>query len=315
VIHRDFKSPNVMLVPRGDHVRAVITDFGLARGAVGEHFGVATTDQAGLVGSPAYMAPEQVAGLEVTAAADSYALGVVMFEMVTARWPFEDKTAVLTALKRLHEPPPSPRMLAPTLDERWERVILRCLEREPEARFAAIDGVLAALIAPPPETPAPMTPPKAGDATRSDASRASPTRWPWIALGAATLGLAGVGLRGAGRPPASIPQGAAPPRTQREPPRTVGIAIRTEPPEAELLIDGIAVTNPVLARRAAEPRTHEIRARAPGFEEHVQTVQFDEDVTLIIRMTRASSPAAPRARRHGSNDPALDHFITTYPGR
>ncbi len=147
VVHRDFKSPNVVLVSAPSGVRAVVTDFGLARSASDEGLAASTTGQAGLVGSPAYMAPEQVAGKEISAAADIYALGVVIYEMMTGAWPFLAETPALTAIKRLQERAPSPRLLVPTLDPQWEKVILRCLERNPADRFAAVTEVSQALQA------------------------------------------------------------------------------------------------------------------------------------------------------------------------
>ncbi|MCU0293285.1 MAG: protein kinase [Thermoanaerobaculaceae bacterium] len=132
VIHRDFKASNVMLLPGSGGERAVITDFGLAR-SHGSDASVAT--QAGdLVGTPAYMAPEQVEGHEITTATDVYALGIVLFEMLTGTRPFDGDTPFECALRRLREPPPLPRSLVPDLDPRWEAVILRCLARDPRDR-------------------------------------------------------------------------------------------------------------------------------------------------------------------------------------
>jgi tetratricopeptide (TPR) repeat protein len=148
IVHRDFKSGNVALVPpgrEGDAVRAVVTDFGLARGtAAGDSFASATAT-GHVVGTPAYMAPEQVEGKPVTAAADVYALGVVIYEMVTGKWPFVGESSLSVAVKRLMEPPLPPRLHAPDLDPRWERVILRCLERTPTDRFARVEDVVEAL--------------------------------------------------------------------------------------------------------------------------------------------------------------------------
>jgi serine/threonine protein kinase len=106
------------------------------------------------------MAPEQVANLEITHAADIYALGVVLFEMVTGSWPFVDKTAILTALKRLTEPAPSPRTLVPDLDAGWEATIMRCLEREPADRFQNVDDVGRALTGPASVAAVPSRPPE-----------------------------------------------------------------------------------------------------------------------------------------------------------
>jgi Tol biopolymer transport system component len=155
VVHRDFKSANVLLVPEPEardredfpRLRAVVTDFGLARSleAVG-----ADTDSTGgalgtVVGTPAYVAPEQITGEELTPAVDVYALGVVLFEMVTGHQPFTGADAAAVLLRRLREPAPSAALHRPGLDPRWERAIARCLEREPRQRFESVEAVLAAL--------------------------------------------------------------------------------------------------------------------------------------------------------------------------
>jgi len=142
IVHRDFKSGNVMLCPKG---RAVVTDFGLARGVEGDPFASNATGGVGILGSPAYMAPEQVEGTEVGPAADIYALGVVLFEMVTGYVPFAGESVMACAAKRLKGPAPSPRIYVPDLDRLWERVILRCLERDPADRYATAGDVARAL--------------------------------------------------------------------------------------------------------------------------------------------------------------------------
>ncbi|HWZ42915.1 MAG TPA: protein kinase [Candidatus Saccharimonadales bacterium] len=136
ILHRDFKSGNVMLMQAHGQTRAVITDFGLARelGKVGPAT-AASTASGMLIGTPHSMAPEQIEGAELTPATDIYALGLVLYEMVTGRRPFEDKSAQIEMLKRLSEAPPAPSTFAPGLDLQWDTAILRCLERRPEARF------------------------------------------------------------------------------------------------------------------------------------------------------------------------------------
>src|SRR5262245_1434664 len=107
VIHRDFKSSNVILVPSEGSsagVRAVVTDFGLARLAPGSDAMTTLSGAAAFLGTPAYMAPEQIEGEEVTPATDVYAFGVVMYEMVAGRLPFTGETSVAVALKRLQGP-------------------------------------------------------------------------------------------------------------------------------------------------------------------------------------------------------------------
>lgn len=146
VVHRDFKSGNVLLVPGSDGERAVITDFGLARAAVKAEDGERhLTSEDAIVGTPAYIAPEQARGGAVTASSDIYAFGVVLFEMVTGRFPFPADSGIAALMQRLTEPPASPRTFQPDLPLRWERTILRCLEREPHRRFANADEIAAAL--------------------------------------------------------------------------------------------------------------------------------------------------------------------------
>ena len=116
VVHRDFKSDNVMLVKPAqpdEEPRAVVTDFGLAwRSAQNESTALALSmsTEFEICGTPAYMAPEQVEGGPVTPATDVYALGVVLYEIVTGTWPFVGETPIKMATARLHEPPASPRV-------------------------------------------------------------------------------------------------------------------------------------------------------------------------------------------------------------
>jgi serine/threonine-protein kinase len=142
VIHRDFKSGNVMLVQRADRTRAVITDFGLAR-AVRDNDLKSRTRMAGTVD---YMAPEQIRGDKLTPAADIYALGVVMYEMVTGRLPFTGDSKVTVALKHLNDEPQPPRDLAPHLEPNWNDTILGCLRKSPRERFQSAGEVKVALV-------------------------------------------------------------------------------------------------------------------------------------------------------------------------
>jgi serine/threonine protein kinase/tetratricopeptide (TPR) repeat protein len=154
VVHRDFKSNNVILMEQlsaDGGVRAVITDFGLARAAISG--GESLTGTLDMVGTPAFMAPEQLDGSEITPATDVYALGIVIYQMLTGKLPFSGESALSTALKRLTTPPPSPREIVPGLPREWETAVLRCMERKPEKRFASAEEVAKALrgerVAPP----------------------------------------------------------------------------------------------------------------------------------------------------------------------
>ena len=155
VVHRDFKSSNVLLVQRrggsaeSGSTRAVITDFGIARpietGGEGDS---GLTGGAGMIGTPEYMAPEQVTGGAITPSTDVFALGVVMYEMVTGELPFTGETPLAAAAKRIQEVARAPHTVLPGLDRRWSEIIVRCLAREPDWRFGSAAEVRAALLAP-----------------------------------------------------------------------------------------------------------------------------------------------------------------------
>jgi len=136
VLHRDLKPSNVMIDGRG---KARITDFGLA-GLAEEFRG---SEARG--GTPAYMAPEQLAGGQASVKSDIYSLGLVLYEVFTGKRAFD--AATLAELRRLHEQttPSSPSSLVKEMDPLVERVILRCLEKEPRARPASALQVAAAL--------------------------------------------------------------------------------------------------------------------------------------------------------------------------
>jgi eukaryotic-like serine/threonine-protein kinase len=140
VVHRDLKPENVMLEANG---RIVITDFGIARASLGE--GVGTVG--GTVGTPAYMAPEQLEGAELDGRADLYALGVMLFEMLTGQMPFEAGSPYALAAARLTSPAPDPRVLDAGLPEWLSEVVLKCLARQPADRYASAAEVARALRA------------------------------------------------------------------------------------------------------------------------------------------------------------------------
>ena len=140
IIHRDFKSANVMLVKdaAGD-TRAVITDFGIAQtlspvDAMEITDTTATlTHRMGVIGTPAYMAPEQLEGRPISFAADVYALGLVFFEMLTAKQLFAGLSVVSGAVERSKSPAALTK--SGPIDSRWKPIIHRCLEYDPARRY------------------------------------------------------------------------------------------------------------------------------------------------------------------------------------
>jgi eukaryotic-like serine/threonine-protein kinase len=111
-----------------------IIDFGLARSVHLE--GMTATGL--IMGTPEYMAPEQVAGKHVDERADIYALGVILFEMLTGRVPFTGDSAIAVGFQQMKDPPPSPRSINPQIPEEVERVILKALEKEPMHRYRTV---------------------------------------------------------------------------------------------------------------------------------------------------------------------------------
>jgi len=140
VIHRDLKPGNIMIDKEG---QAKIMDFGIARAMRDKGITVAGA----IVGTPEYMSPEQVEGKEADQRSDIYALGVILFEMVTGQVPFEGETPFSIATKHKTEPPPIPKKLAPQITEGLSKLILRCLEKDREKRYQTAEELISDLSA------------------------------------------------------------------------------------------------------------------------------------------------------------------------
>lgn len=136
--HRDLKPGNVMLTKRGD---VVLTDFGIAR-IVGSTQHTAT---GAILGTPAYMSPEQGRGDRGDNRIDIYALGVMLYEMTAGRVPFEADTPLAVILKHISDPLPLPRHVDPSIPEAVENVILKALAKDPDDRYQSADVMSSAL--------------------------------------------------------------------------------------------------------------------------------------------------------------------------
>ena len=138
VIHRDLKPQNVMIDEKG---RVKIMDFGIARSV--EAPGVTQTGI--MIGTPDYISPEQAEGEEADQRSDIYALGVILYEMVTGSVPFKGDTALSVALKHKAQLPKEPRKLNPEVSEQLSRLILICMEKDRERRYQKAEELLADL--------------------------------------------------------------------------------------------------------------------------------------------------------------------------
>ncbi len=138
VVHRDVKPGNIMLDEEG---WVVVADFGIAK--VAEKHGLTVTG--GVVGTPAYMSPEQCAGREITGAADQYSLGVVAYEMITGRQPFQAGTMVTQMYDHCHTRPQAVSELRPDCPPAVADAVMRMLEKEADNRWPSIEDAVAAI--------------------------------------------------------------------------------------------------------------------------------------------------------------------------
>jgi serine/threonine protein kinase/tetratricopeptide (TPR) repeat protein len=128
VVHRDLKPQNIMIDDEGN---ARIMDFGIARSIRSKGI----TEAGVMIGTPEYMSPEQVEGMEIDHRSDIYSLGVILYEMVTGRVPFEGDTTISIALKHKKDTPPNPREFNAQVPEDLSWLILRCMEKDKERRY------------------------------------------------------------------------------------------------------------------------------------------------------------------------------------
>src|SRR3954454_6866763 len=137
VIHRDFKPHNVIVGPDD---RLKVTDFGIARAGASE-----MTETGSIMGTAQYLSPEQAQGQRVGTPSDLYSIGVILYEMLTARVPFSGDSAVSIALKHVSEQPQRLRDLRPDVHPRLEQAVGRALLKDPAQRYASADEFIAAL--------------------------------------------------------------------------------------------------------------------------------------------------------------------------
>jgi serine/threonine protein kinase len=185
IIHRDVKPANILIGRDGN---PLLTDFGIAK--IYEET-LQLTEEGVMIGTPTYMAPEQLQGQPVDARSDIYALGVVLYQAVTGEPPFVAETPLAVALMHIHNSLRPPRQINPAITESIERIILRALAKNPNDRFQTANEMAEALarssVQPPaPAPPAPVQP--KSSVTVVLGRRLSPA---WFAAGAALVALIG----------------------------------------------------------------------------------------------------------------------------
>jgi serine/threonine protein kinase len=139
MIHRDIKPSNVLIDERGN---CLLTDFGLARMVEAAE---KLTTSGTIMGTPAYMSPEQGMGSNIDHRSDLYSLGVILYEMITGRVPYTAETPVAVVFKHIQEPLPSARKLNPNLSEALELVLLKSLAKNPDDRYQTADQLVQAV--------------------------------------------------------------------------------------------------------------------------------------------------------------------------
>ncbi|MGI8631219.1 MAG: protein kinase domain-containing protein [Solirubrobacterales bacterium] len=180
VIHRDLKPQNVIVDAEG---RAQVTDFGIARAGASD-----ITQTGSVLGTAHYLSPEQAQGQPTEEPSDVYSVGVILYEALTGRLPFEGDSAVAVALKQVSEEPVPPSEIEPSVPPALDPVVLRALAKDPERRFQTAREFSDALAAAARGEPV-------GGSTAAFAPVAGPPprtrrRWAWVALGLLLVALA-----------------------------------------------------------------------------------------------------------------------------
>jgi hypothetical protein len=298
VVHRDLKPKNIMIDRDGE---ARIMDFGLAR----TPHGVKLTEVGHVVGTPSYMSPEQLNGETVDARSDIFALGVIMYSMLTGRLPFDAQTTLTLALQHKTHRPADPHALNPRVSEELGRTVMKCLAIKKEDRFPSARDLLADL-GKAGETFDTYDVHVPGRSKRRAADQAARVPWSRVLTGAAlvlALAVSGLAVKAflqRSRVNAERTQAAqaveravpAPADETAKPPASVPVAFVTEPSRATIYVDeiemGVSDDTFILS-----PGSHAVRIRKPGYQDLTATLVAEPGGTERLRVEYRLVPRSP----------------------
>jgi eukaryotic-like serine/threonine-protein kinase len=346
IVHRDLKPDNLYLVPddRDATMELVkVLDFGIAKlGQQGSNINSVRTRTGSVMGTPAYMSPEQCRGTrEIDHRSDIYSLGVIIFEMLCGRPPFVSEGFGEMVHLHISQPPPPPRTINPAIPEEIERLILWCLAKEPDERMQTMGDVHAALTGRPtpaarptakaarPQTPAPVTTPttftQAGAGAiatdvrggRSRGRRASAFVLGALAIGGVAFWLTRgsrqaetVTVTSAARPiapaVAAVPAVAAPPAVPAKAAPKVTAAIVSAPPGARVVRekDGAVIgMTPFRETWPSGDGVTKLRLELDGYRSETVAVPLDRGVDLSFALRKIAAPAESHKHKEPKRPP------------
>ncbi len=330
IVHRDLKPDNVFLTERSGQADFVkVLDFGVAK--LGDDVRVRsghTTAAGTVLGTPAYMSPEQALGRPVDLRTDIYAFGVILYELLTGALPFAGETLgefVVAHATEEPRPPSSIERLPQPIPTRLEELIMRCLAKDPTLRPASMEHIEAELAAIGADGFGPTA-----YAPRALPAPAKKARRPWAAIALAGIFFVGLGAAGAAwalwpsaAPPAPVAERAAPDPVPApapvpapipegvEAPATVTITFTSEPPGAEVWREGAP------ARLGVTPFSTPLpRAEAPMvFELRLEGYETLRQEVALVADAQTSAALSPVPRREARREPTAPATETSPPVR
>jgi serine/threonine-protein kinase len=344
IVHRDLKPDNIFLLRRAEDPDFVkVLDFGIAKltqQANGQE-DFAKTQTGAILGTPAYMSPEQCRGLTIDHRTDIYALGCILYHMLAGRLPFDAPALGELLLKHITEIPPSPRSMDPSIPPNVDLAVMKALEKDPNNRFQRVEEVLAALSgvetgafpalsqSQPGMQMSPVAAPRqdtlgaaAGQRITGTDERPPSSKKNLVIGGAVAvvLGLGGVAVvmtRGEKKAeekpapaaaatttaptPTATPTAPVTPRPSAA--ATAHVTIRTLPANAEVSLDEAPVANPFDADVPRGSTKHHVMVKAAGYKPDSQWITFDEDRKIEVSLQRELAPPVA-AHEHKGAKPA-----------